>query len=274
MTFSDVSTSHPYYKAILWANEKGIAKGYNNGTFKPDDPCTRGHIVTFLWRYKASPAPKTGAVSFTDVPAAHVYYNSIKWASSYSIALGFSDGSFRPDAVCTRGQCVTFLYRAAQNLGQGVVIHATKVSVGSTLTLYVGSSETLTVTITPADTTDKLTFTSSKTMVATVSSNGTVKAVAAGTATITVKASGGKTATVAVTVKANSSGGSSSGGSSSGTPGSGTKWVLNTSTKKIHYPSCASAAKIAAQNRATTNATVASLLKQGYSCCKNCNPHD
>ena len=55
------------------------------------------------------------------------------------------------------------------------------------------------------------------------------------------------------------------GGSSSGTksqPFSGTRWVLNTNTKKIHYPSCSSASRIAVQNYATTDASVSSLKAQ------------
>ena len=109
--FKDVPTTHVYYKAILWANEKGIAKGFSDGTFKPGDPCTRGQIVTFLWRYKKQPAAKSGAKTFPDVPKTHTYYKAIMWASSYGITTGFSDGKFKPDDTCTRGQCVTFLYR-------------------------------------------------------------------------------------------------------------------------------------------------------------------
>ena len=56
-------------------------------------------------------AAKAGAKTFPDVPKTHTYYNAIMWASSYGITTGFSDGRFKPDQTCTRGQCVTFLYR-------------------------------------------------------------------------------------------------------------------------------------------------------------------
>ena len=112
MPFKDVPQTHPYYKAILWASEKGIALGFSaDGTFRPDDTCTRGQIVTFLWRYKGKKAAKSGAAGFSDVPTSHVYYKSILWASSYGIAKGFNDGSFRPDDKCTRGQIVTLIWR-------------------------------------------------------------------------------------------------------------------------------------------------------------------
>ena len=110
-----------YKKAILWGNEKGIVMGFtspgpNQGKFKPNDPCTRGQIVTFLWRYGGKKAAKSGAKTFPDVPKTHKYYKSIMWASSYGITTGFRDGSerhgkFMPDLNCTRGQCGTFLYR-------------------------------------------------------------------------------------------------------------------------------------------------------------------
>ena len=109
--FKDVAASHPYYKAILWASQNRIAMGYSDGTFRPDMPCTRGQIVTFLWRYDGQKAAAAGAMTFPDVPASHTYYKSIMWASSYGITTGFTDGTFRPGAYCTRGQCVTFIYR-------------------------------------------------------------------------------------------------------------------------------------------------------------------
>ena len=114
---ADIEKMAPdYKKAILWGNEKGYVLGFtsgaNKGKFKPNDTCTRGQIVTFLWRYKGKKAAKSGAKTFPDVPKSHVYYSSVMWASSYGIAKGYSDGTFRPDQTCTRGECVTFLYRA------------------------------------------------------------------------------------------------------------------------------------------------------------------
>ena len=109
------SLAPDYKKAILWGSENGIVMGYtsgaNAGCFLPNAPCTRGEIVTFLWRYGGKKPAKSGAKTFPDVPKTHKHYNAIMWASSYGIATGFSDGKFKPDQTCTRGQCVTFLYR-------------------------------------------------------------------------------------------------------------------------------------------------------------------
>ena len=109
--FKDVPTSHSYYKAILWASQKGIATGYSDGTFRPNDTCTRGQIVMFLWRYAGKPNPKSGVKAFPDVPKSHSYYTAIMWAAGKGITTGFSDGTFRPNQKCTRGQCITFIYR-------------------------------------------------------------------------------------------------------------------------------------------------------------------
>ena len=105
-----------YKTAILWAVEKGITTGFTTGAkagkFMPNDPCTRGQIVTFLWRYKGCPAPKAGYNKvFPDVPKTHSFYKAVSWAASYGITTGFSDGYFKPSQTCTRAQCVTFLYR-------------------------------------------------------------------------------------------------------------------------------------------------------------------
>ncbi len=104
-----------YKQAILWGNENGIVMGFtsgaNKGMFKPNDPCTRGQIVTFLWRFAGQPEPDADSPVFPDVPKSHKYYKAIKWASDNYISTGFSDGTFKPDKTCTRGQCVTFMYR-------------------------------------------------------------------------------------------------------------------------------------------------------------------
>ena len=113
---ADIEKMAPdYKKAILWGSEQGIVMGYtsgaNAGKFLPNAPCTRSEIVTFLWRYGGQKPAKSGAKAFPDVPKTHKHYKAIMWASSYGITTGFSDGKFKPDQKCTRGQCATFLYR-------------------------------------------------------------------------------------------------------------------------------------------------------------------
>lgn len=111
-TFKDVPASSYYYDAILWAVDQGITYGYNSETFAPDDGCTRGQIVTFLWRASGSEASKDGSNPFKDVHAGDYYYDSVLWAVKQKITSGVSADSFAPNANCTRAEAVTFLYRA------------------------------------------------------------------------------------------------------------------------------------------------------------------
>lgn len=108
--FTDVKTDAYYYKALLWAIENGITKGTTETTFSPNATCTRGQMATFLYRNAKSPAV-TGSTSFTDVAADAYYSDAVAWAFQQGITKGATDTTFEPDATCTRGQMVTFLYR-------------------------------------------------------------------------------------------------------------------------------------------------------------------
>ena len=113
-TFTDVPVKNNFFKAIQWGVEQGITGGYSGakaGQFGPNDNCTRGQIVTFLWRFANKPEPSKHTQTFTDVPVKHSFYKAIQWASENGITSGYKDGSFGVNKNCTRGQCVTFLYR-------------------------------------------------------------------------------------------------------------------------------------------------------------------
>jgi hypothetical protein len=108
--FSDVKAG-PYYDAILWAYENGVAAGKADGTFGINDPCTRAQIVTFLWRAAGEPIAKNAVNPFSDVSAKSPYYNAILWAVENGITAGTTATTFSPNAPCTRAQIVTFLWR-------------------------------------------------------------------------------------------------------------------------------------------------------------------
>ena len=109
--FTDVSKDSVYYNAILWAVENGITKGTTETTFDPNAVCTRGQIVTFLFRASGDEKVATGT-NFADVASGSYCADAVAWAVANKVANGFADGSFRPEATCTRGQAVTFIYRA------------------------------------------------------------------------------------------------------------------------------------------------------------------
>ena len=111
--FSDVAGGAYYNEAVRWAVKNGIASGTDAKHFSPDAACTRGQAVTFLWRAAGCPAPALAENPFADVKPTDYCYDAVLWAVQTGVAKGTSASTFSPDAPCTRGQIVTFLYRAA-----------------------------------------------------------------------------------------------------------------------------------------------------------------
>ena len=121
--FTDVRSGAWYYDAILWAyyhEPEQITNGTSATTFSPNKTCTRGQVVTFLWRACGSPEPAITAHSFTDVKAGAYYYTAMLWAVENGITTGTSATTFGPNKECTRAQVVTFLWRAAGEPEPGI----------------------------------------------------------------------------------------------------------------------------------------------------------
>lgn len=116
--FYDVPNDAFFYEAVKWAVKSGVTNGLSDTMFGPYASCTRAQIVTFLWRAAGSPEPKT-ASSFADVPASAYYAKAVAWAVENGITNGMTETTFAPNATCTRGQSVTFLYRALKGTASG-----------------------------------------------------------------------------------------------------------------------------------------------------------
>ena len=109
--FADVAIDAYCYEAVKWAVKNGITDGVGNDRFAPEQSCTRAQIVTFLWRAAGSPVVNY-AMDLSDVAEDVYYAEAVRWALSEGITTGAGEGSFSPDATCTRAQAVTFLARA------------------------------------------------------------------------------------------------------------------------------------------------------------------
>ena len=111
--FTDVDRSADcwYHLAVDWAVTNKVTTGLTATTFGPGASCTRGQMVTFLWRAKGSPAPKQTANPFTDVKPGDYYYSAVLWAAENGITTGTDAKHFSPNATVTRAQTVTFLWR-------------------------------------------------------------------------------------------------------------------------------------------------------------------
>jgi len=131
VTFTDVSKDAFYYDAVLWAVEKGVTSGTSDTTFSPEQTCTRAQTVTFLWRAMGEPEPKTTNNPFTDVAADAYYYKAVLWAVEKGVTNGTSDTTFSPNATVTRGQAVTFQWRAAGGTKSGAANPFTDVADGA-----------------------------------------------------------------------------------------------------------------------------------------------
>ena len=109
--FSDVTPNNWFFKPVLWAAEQNITAGVSKTQFGSDLPCTRSQAMTFLWKYLGRPAAKAD-IPFTDVTASDWFAAPVEWAVANNITAGISPTQFGSVDTCTRGQIVTFLWKA------------------------------------------------------------------------------------------------------------------------------------------------------------------
>ena len=126
VSFIDVPSDAFYAKAVKWAVENGITEGVGNNRFDPNGQCTRGQVVTFLWRAAGKPIVSAN-VSFSDVQPGAFYYEAVKWAVANGITTGVGGNRFAPNDSCTRGQVVTFLHRAENSPAASMISSFTDV---------------------------------------------------------------------------------------------------------------------------------------------------
>ncbi|MBP5654958.1 MAG: S-layer homology domain-containing protein [Clostridiales bacterium] len=113
--FKDVTNEKDFwYAPTYYLANTGVVKGYDKQTkFKPANVCTRAQMVTFIWRLKGEPAPKTSKNKFKDVKKTDYFYKACLWGNENHIVEGYKDGTFGPKIVCARRHAVTFLWRLA-----------------------------------------------------------------------------------------------------------------------------------------------------------------
>ena len=110
--FTDVAAGAYYYDPVLWAVNTGVTNGTSKTTFSPTSTCTRGQVVTFLWRAMGMPEPTTTNNPFTDVKDTDYFYKPVLWAVENGITNGMTATTFGPETTCTSAHVVTFLWRA------------------------------------------------------------------------------------------------------------------------------------------------------------------
>ena len=117
--FMDVPSAEYYAEPVAWAVKQGVTNGTSRLTFSPLAPCTRGQVVTFLWRASGTPEPKSASNPFVDVKADDYFYKAVLWAVEQGITNGMDLTHFGPDVPCTRAHVVTFLWRSHEKPAAG-----------------------------------------------------------------------------------------------------------------------------------------------------------
>lgn len=110
--FTDVKEDYWFYDAVLWGVESKVAAGWTETTFEPFMGCTRGQIVTFIWRVFGQEKVQNAMNPFADLPESSYYYDAVLWAVEHGVTNGTSPTTFEPDKVCSRAEMVTFLWNA------------------------------------------------------------------------------------------------------------------------------------------------------------------
>ena len=110
--FEDVKSSDYFYESVIWAYSEGVTTGTTATQFSPAAACTRGQVVTFLWRAMGKPEPTTKDNPFTDVKDGDYYFKPVLWAVEKGITTGTSTTAFSPDVTCSNAHILTFIWRA------------------------------------------------------------------------------------------------------------------------------------------------------------------
>ena len=110
-SFTDVRTNNWFAGAVEYVVNNGLFSGVSDTSFAPNDPVTRGMLVTVLWR--AAGEPSASASAFADVPADAWYAKAVAWANVNGIVQGYDASTFAPDDRITREQLAAIFQRYA-----------------------------------------------------------------------------------------------------------------------------------------------------------------
>lgn len=110
-SFTDVRTNNWFAGAVEYVVNNGLFSGVSDTSFAPNEPVTRGMLVTVLWR--AAGEPSASASAFADVPADAWYSKAVAWANVNGIVQGYDASTFAPDDRITREQLAAIFQRYA-----------------------------------------------------------------------------------------------------------------------------------------------------------------
>lgn len=111
VSFSDVAAGVWYAQAVAWADANGVAGGYGDGRFGPEEPVTREQMAAILWRRAGSPEAQDRQM-FADQTMISAYaVDAVDWARETGIISGRGENRFEPAGQVTRAESAMMLYR-------------------------------------------------------------------------------------------------------------------------------------------------------------------
>ena len=110
--FTDIPPKALYAESVQWMADEGIAAGFTNDLFGPDELVTRGQFAAFVWRYEGQPSAEPSD-EFADVDADAYYAPAVAWMVENGITTGRAPGRFDPGSNVNRAQSIVFLHRRA-----------------------------------------------------------------------------------------------------------------------------------------------------------------
>lgn len=110
--YTDVNAGDWFNNAISTLSNAGIVTGYNDGTFRPNQPITRGEMAKIIANFANL---NKGTKSFTDL-SGHWSKTYVELAAGNGWIAGYPDGSFRPDQKITRAETVTMINRVLERV--------------------------------------------------------------------------------------------------------------------------------------------------------------
>ena len=120
-SFTDYPVGSTYFEKVEWMTAAGVASGFPDQTFRPQDFVKRQQMANLLYNLAGQPAftpPTAGNETFTDYPVGSTYYLQVEWMAAADMASGFPDQTFRPQDFVKRQQMANFLHNVA--IGPGV----------------------------------------------------------------------------------------------------------------------------------------------------------
>ncbi|WP_346235365.1 choice-of-anchor I family protein [Lysinibacillus telephonicus] len=108
-SFSDVPSNYNFYKEVTNLAERGIIKGFEDGTFRPGDHVTRGQAAKIIAGALGLDTKNVKNPGFKDIPTSHQYYGAIAALANAGIISGYEDNTYRPGEPVQRNHMAKIL---------------------------------------------------------------------------------------------------------------------------------------------------------------------